>query len=229
MIDTAPKHNLQLEIKKQFSANERLLLPDIITIRAFQQINDNYGENSIKAFAHELNINFTEDYLPQVALQDFSATIVDYEKTMQESNKNDYDWARYTFNIETLDFDKCETLTFDKEFSLVRYKLNEYTYEFKLWMDNKCYQVDMNWGRFITLKYFNKNVILFDDRNEKVAIPIKLPLPRLLAEAIILLSGLAPEYRIIEERGYRVYTNIPGFFTANLFKKLGQTPINTTL
>ncbi|MFX5142097.1 hypothetical protein ABTC48_20665, partial [Acinetobacter baumannii] len=59
IITIAPKHKLQVEITKQFSSNERLLLPDVITIRAFQQANDPYGENSIKKFANELNLKFT--------------------------------------------------------------------------------------------------------------------------------------------------------------------------
>ena len=83
-------------------------MPDVITIRAFQQANDSYGENSIKAFTNELKIKFTTDYYPQVALQDFSTTITDYEETLQETNENDYDWARYIFNPETLDFDKMK-------------------------------------------------------------------------------------------------------------------------
>jgi hypothetical protein len=230
IIAKAPKHKLQVEITKQFSSNERLLLPDVITIRAFQQENDSYGENSIKAFANELNIKFTTDYYPQVALQDFSATIVDYENTLQETNQNDYDWARYIFNPETLDFDKNETPNFDKSFSLVRYKLNEYTYEYKLWKNNKCYKVDLNWGRFIALKHFHKEVILFDNSNNKVAIPISTPLPRLLSEAIMLLSGKAPDFRAVDGRKYRVYENVVGIFTQNLFRlKLGQTAINKTL
>lgn len=230
IITTAPKYNLQVEITKQFSSNERLLLPDVIIIRAFQQANDSYGENSIKAFANELNIKFTTDYYPQVALQDFSATITDYEEILQETNENDYDWARYIFNPETLDFDKNETPTFDRSFSLVRYKLNEYTYEFKLWKNNKCYKVDMNWGRFIALKHFQKEVILFDNSSNKVAIPIATPLPRLLSEAIMLLSGKAPDFREIDGKKYRVYENVVGIFTQNLFRlKLGQTAINTTL
>jgi len=227
IITTAPKHNLQVEITKQFSSNERLLLPDVITIRAFLQANDNYGEKSLKAFTDELQIKFSNEYFPQVALQDFSATITDYENTLQETNETDYDWARYIFNPETLDFDKNETPTFDKSFSLVRYKLNEYTYEFKLWKSNKCYKVDMNWGRFLVLKHFDKNVILYGDR--KVAIPTATPLPRLLAESIMLLSGLAPDFRIIEEKNYRIYENIPSIFAQNLFRKLGQTAINTRL
>src|SRR5690606_31036724 len=67
IIKTAPKHNLQVEITKQFSTNERLLLPDVITIKAFQQSSDNFGEKSLVAFADELQIKFNENTLPQVA------------------------------------------------------------------------------------------------------------------------------------------------------------------
>jgi hypothetical protein len=230
IISLAPKHKLQVEITKQFSSNERLLLPDVITIRAFQQVNDSYGENSIKAFANELNIIFTTDYFPQVAMQGFSATIVEYENTLQETNESDYDWARYVFNPETLDFDKNESPTFDRSFSLVRYKLNEYTYEYKLWKNNKCYKVDMNWGRYVALKHFQKEVILFDNTRNKVAIPISTPLPRLLSEAIMLLSGKAPDFKLIDDKKYRVYENVVGLFTQNLFRlKLGQKAINTSI
>ncbi len=230
ILTTAPKYKLQVEITKQFSSNERLLLPDVITIRAFQQSNDFYGENSIKAFVKELNIKFTSDYFPQVAMQEFSATIEDYENTLQETYENDYDWGRYIFNPETLYFDKNETPNFDKSFSLIRYKLNEYTYEYKLWKNNKCYKVDMNWGRFIALKHFQKEVILFDNTKNKVAIPISTPLPRLLSEAIMLLSGKAPDFKEIGHKKYRVYENAVGIFTQNIFRfKLGQKAINTTL
>src|SRR5690606_18569728 len=77
IINTAPKYNLQVEITKQFSSNERLLLPDVITIKAFKQANDIYGEMCLKEFAEELKIKFTTDYFLQVALQDFSANIKD--------------------------------------------------------------------------------------------------------------------------------------------------------
>jgi hypothetical protein len=106
---------------------------------------------------------------------------------------------------------------------LIEYKLNEYTYHYKLWKDNQCYQIDKNWGRYIALKHSNKNVILFNDRTNKVAIPLGVPLPRLLSESILLLSGLAPSFREIEGKKYWVYENIPGIFAANLFRQLGQT------
>lgn len=229
IIKTAPKHNLQAEITKQFSSNERLLLPDVITLKAFQQSSDNFGEKSLVAFADELQIKFNDNSLPQVAFLNFSASITEYESLLQLTDENDYDWARYSFNPETLMFEKCEENSIDKSFSLLQYKLNEYTYQHKLWKHGNCYQIDINWGKFIALKHFQKNVILFDQANNKVAIPIELPLPRLLAESIMLLSGFAPDFKVIEDKKYRIYENIPSIFTTNLFSRLGQTPINTTL
>lgn len=230
IINISPKYHLQVEITKQFLSNQNLLLPDVISVKSFQQEDDSYGERGLKALAEELNIKFTSDYFPQIALQDYSATIVDYENTMQEVKDDDYEWARYIFIPETLIFVKSETSTFDKSFTLVKYKLNEYNYEFKLWKNNKCYKVDMNWGRFIVLKHFKKNVILFDSLSNKVAIPIETPLPRLLSESIMLLSGLAPDFKVIDGKKYRVYENVTGIFSQNLFRlKLGQSPINKAL
>ena len=230
IIEKSPSHNLQVEITKQFSSNERLLLPDVITIKAFGTSSENYGERNLKALADELQIKFSNDYFPQLALQDFSANIADYESTLKETNENDYGWARYIFNLETLRFEKSETENFDKSFSLLEYKLNEYTYQHKLWKDNKCYKVDLNWGRFVALKHFNKNEILFDSTSQKVAIPVSTPLPRLLSEAIMLLSGKAPDFKDVNGKKYRVYENVVGIFTQNLFRlKLGQIAINAIL
>lgn len=229
IINNAPKHHLQVEITKQFSSNEKLLLPDAITIRAFGKSSENYGEKNLIAIAKELQIKFSNDYFAQVALQEFSSGIAEYANSKQLTDENDYGWARRIFNPEDLSFDRSETQTFDKSFSMIEYKLNEYTYYYKLWEDGKCYQVDKNWGKYLALKRFNKNVILFDSNRKRVAIPWETPLPRLLSESIMLLSGLAPDFREIEGRNYRVYENIPGIFTENLFRKLGQQPINKEL
>lgn len=229
IINTAPRHHLQVEITKPFSSNEKLLLPDAITVKAFGMSSDNYGEKKLDAFAKELQIKFSDDYFPQIALHEFSSSIAEYQSSMQLIDENDYDWGRRIFNPEDLCFVRSETQTFDKSFSLIEYKLNEYTYYYKLWIDGKCYQVDKNWGKYLALKQFNKNVILFDSKRKRVAIPWEVPLPRLLSESIILLSGLAPDFREIEGRFYRMYENIPGIFTENLFRKLGQQPINKEL
>ena len=232
IITTAPKYNLQVEIARQFSSNEKLLLPDVITIKAFGKRSEGYGEKNIISFANEVKVKFSQIEFVQLAMKMFSADIYDYEKellTNNETSQEDYGWARRIFNSENLSYEKNESPTFNKSFSLIEYKLNEYTFYNKLWKDGKCYQVDKNWGKYLTLKQFNKHIILFDSQHQRVAIPLETPLPRLLSESIMLLSGLAPDFRVIEGKYYRVYENIPGIFTENLFKKLGQKPNNKDL
>ena len=208
------------------------MLPDVITIKAFGKRTEASGERNITAFANEMKIKFSQQDFIQIALQLFSAEIKEYEKellTYNETSQEDYGWARRIFNPENLSYERNESPTFDKSFSLIEYKLNEYTYYNKLWKDGKCYSVDKNWGKYLALKQFNKHFILFDDSRKKVAIPLETPLPRLLSESIMLLSGLAPDFREIDGRYYRVYENIPGIFTQNLFHKLGQEPNNKDL
>ena len=232
ILESAPKHNLQLEITKQFTGNENLLLPDAITVKSFGTARENYGESNLKAFASELGIKFSYNEFLQLGLEYFSADLEAYEKDLlanNETNQDDYGWARRIFDVNALNYIKNESVTFDKTFALVEYKLNEYTYYNKLWIGSKCYLVDRNWGKYLALKHYKKQVILYDRAKEKVAIPVELALPRLLAESIMLLSGLAPAYAIIESKQYRIYENIPSVFIQNLFGKLKQKPIDHTL
>jgi hypothetical protein len=232
IINIAPKHNLQVEITKQFSSNERLLLPDVITIKSLGKSDAAYGERNIVSFSNEMKIKISTNDFCQIGLKLFSAEICEYEKELidnNETSEEDYGWARRIFNPDSLKYDKNESPTFDRDFALIEYKLNEYTYYNKLWKAGKCYQVDKNWGKYLALKYYGKNVILFDRNHSRVAIPWETPLPRLLAKSIVLLSGLGPDYREIDGRYYRVYENIPSVFTENLFRKLAQKPINIDL
>lgn len=232
VIATAPKFNLQVEITRQLSSNNNLLLPDVITIKAFGKATTGSGEGDILAFARVLNLKFSQNEFIQIALQLFSASIAEYEKELFENNEviqDNYEWARKSFNPDNLKYEKSLSVEFDKLFSLVEYKFNEYTFYNRLWKDGKCYQVDKNWGRYLALKHCNKSIILFDSDRKRVAVPSETPLPRLLSESLMLLSGLAPNLSEIDGRYYRVYENIPGVFTNNLFLKLGQIPIKKQL
>lgn len=232
LINLAPHYNLKVEVTKQSSLNENLLLPDAITIKAFGNRTENYGENNLRTLAEHLGIAFHPHDLVQVAMQQFSADIDQYEKDLLEKNEvtqTDYDWARKIFNPDNLRYEWSVGENFDKTFSLVEYKLNEYTYYNRLWKNQKCYQIDKNWGKYLALKHFGKSVILYDSKKNKVAIPLELPLPRLLAESIMLLSGLAPVYAQIESKAYRIYENVPGPFIKNLFDKLKQETKNYNL
>ena len=227
IIDASSKHNLQVEIMPQFSKNAYFLLPDAIIIKAFGTAKTSYGETDLKALANELKINFNENHFSQLGLQHFSTDINLYEQDMAANNRvlqNDWDWAPYIFNPESLTLNMSLNKDFDKSYTLAEYRLRPWEYYHLLWINNECFSVDKNWGRFLVLKHFNQQVILFDKIKDKVAIPYYLPLPRLLAESILTLSGLAPVTKKIDGLLYRIYDNIPGIFTENLFNKLGQIP-----
>lgn len=229
IIATAPKHNLQVEITKQFQSNEDLLLPDAITIKSFGTARESYGETNLIAFANELKIKFSSGDLVQVGLKYFCSDIDEYEKDLfatKETTLTYEDWARYIFNPDTLQLDKSFSENFDKSFTMLEYRLRPWEFHHRLWANQKCYDIDKNWGKYVALKHQKKHVILYDRSKEKVAVPLELPLPRLLAESIMLLSGLAPVYSEIESKAYRVYANIPSVFIQNLFDKLKQKTID---
>ena len=232
IIEKSIKYNLQVEVLKQSPSNSYLLLPDAITVKAYGHSSENYGEKNLIDFANEIGITYNPGDLVQVGMQQFAADLIEYEADLlnnNETNENDYDWARKIFNPDTLIYERSFGEDFDKELSLVEYKLNEYTYYNKFWKNQKCYLIDKNWGKYLVLKHVNKQVILYDAAKQKVAIPFELPLPRLLAESIMLLSGIAPVYLKINHKAYRIYENIPGPFIKNLFDKLKQKPTDFNL
>ncbi len=229
IIEIAPKYDLEVEITKQILSNEDMLLPDAITIKAFGSAKEGFGEKNLIAFAKEIEVLFYPEELVQVSLQHFCSGIDEYEKVLlaeKETTLTYEDWARYVFNPDTLQFDKSFSENFDKGLTLIEYRLRPWEFHHRLWINQKCYDVDKNWGRYLVLKHKRKNVILYDRNKEKVAIPLGMPLPRLLAESIMLLSGLAPIYMGIDDRAYRLYENIPSIFIQNLFDKLRQKTID---
>jgi hypothetical protein len=226
IIAIAPKFNLQVEITPQLESNIHLILPDAITIRSFGSSKEGYGENNLIAFAKELNIKFNPSEFVQLGLREFCSDIENYKANLfaeKETSVTYEDWARYVFSPEVLRLEKSALPDFDKSFSLLEYRLRPWEFHHRLWVNNRCFMVDKNWGQYIALKQYNKQVIR--KGNGKVAIPISLPLPRLLAESILLCSGIAPATIYIDGIGYRVYENIHSIFIDNLFNKLGQTPI----
>lgn len=228
IIATAPKYNLQVEITPQIESNEHLLLPDAITLRSFGNSQENFGENNLIAFAKELKLKFNHSEFAQLGLREFCSSIEHYKMNMFDNMETvltfeDWDWGRYIFNPSTLRLEKSNNTDFDKTCSLLEYRLRAWEFHYRLWIDGKCFKVDRNWGQYIVLKHFGKQVIR--KGNGKVAIPISLPLPRLLAESILLCSGIAPATKYIDGIGYRVYENIHSIFIDNLFIKLGQTPV----
>ena len=226
ILKNANRFNVNVQLVSQFKNNEKYLLPDSIILQAFGDKNDRFGELNLINLAREVNIKFEPNNLIQIGLLDLSANICEYESFLfsnLETDKKDYEWVRKIFNVNTLKFEKFSDIEFNQDYSLVEYKLNEYTYIYKLWNNQIAYAVDKNWGKFLCLKQHQKNVILYDEKVKRVAIPVELPLPRLLAESLMLLSGIVPEFSKIDNSYYLIYENVYHNYAHNLFtSKLNQ-------
>ena len=228
IFETSNKLGLQIEITPQAGAEKPwILLPNTIIINAFDL--QGYGISELNTFAEKLNIYFAPEQIVQWGLLNFSAGISDYEKSIHQDERfEDWDWSRKIFNPDTFRFERCELDTFDKTFSLVEYQLNAYTYRHILWKDGYAFPVDKSWGRWLVLKHFEKKVI-FKSANCLTAIPTGMPLPRLMSEALLLLSGKIPKQKLLEINGIRTYFNLYDNLVDNMsfneFSKIGQTLI----
>ncbi len=138
--------------------------------------------------------------------------------------KPNYEWARKVFDTQVLKFVK-DILPIDKTLSLQEYYV-QYKYTYILWLDNKSYEVDRSWGKFLLLSEKEQKVIYYNENTKELAIPKYVQLPRLIAESIMLLSGQVPYYKsvTINENNliYQFYQNVPKLFAENLFRKFNQ-------
>jgi hypothetical protein len=233
--DSCKMHEINLEIISQEKQLEVYYLPDLIQLTPANCKNSTEAWKKLQRVAENLNIEFkiTEKSIPQpqiiqFGLQSFSETIEGYKKNILTNKfveSPNYEWARKVFDVNVLKFVK-DSGEIDKNLSLQEYYVR-YQYTHILWIDNKSYQVDRNWGKFLLLSEKHKKVIYYNENTKELAIPKFVQLPRLIAESIMLLSGRVPYYKSVNINGcdlvYQFYQNVPKLFAENLFKKFNQS------
>jgi hypothetical protein len=232
--DKCYQSKINLEIIPQSKQLEIYYLPDLVRLTPANCKNCSEAWKRLQFVAEGLNIEFriTEKPYPQpqvvqFGLQDFSETIYGYKQNMLANKfieRPNYEWARKVFDTSILKFVKG-IIPIDKTLSLQEYYV-QYQYTYILWLDNKSYEVDRNWGKFLLLSEQNRKVIFYNENTKELAIPKFVQLPRLIAESIILLSGQAPYYKNVTINGsnliYQFYQNVPKLFAENLFRTFNQ-------
>ncbi|MCF7824820.1 MAG: hypothetical protein K9N35_11690 [Candidatus Marinimicrobia bacterium] len=230
MKQLVEKVGLEFNAATQDELDNRFMLPSTITIRGYSNTCALDIENRFREVAGGCGIPYDSDEYPQVALAGYSGDIDQYRGLLRaDDNFNDQDWSLKIFNSQLLKFVRPTFESIDKSFALIEYKLNEYTYHHRLWINNIAHEVDKNWGRYLILKQYNQHVIKYIKTAHfriTVLIPAGIPLPRLIAKAIILLSGRAPSTKSLTIGGrinmYNIYKNVPLPLAKNYFKKIGQ-------
>jgi hypothetical protein len=203
---------------------ENPLIPSALIVEASDQ-------QTIKNIANKMNILFN----PKIIAWELINFVACIDKlALKFKEKKPPNWDSKTFSVNQLKFTKQE-VTLDDGVNLVEYT-NPITqqYEHWLWRKTLAAEVDRDWGRYIVLAEHGKNIIVHDKTFNKIFIPEQVPLPRLLARALTLSSGMAPKSVTFKSTenfglglGIRVlaYSMVPPEIVCLLTKKLSQLPI----
>lgn len=176
------RDSISYSIKQQ--KRKGLLLPPAVYIEAV-------NHESLNKVAQAAHIGH---YLAEPAawsLVNFSAGIEDIVKDLKYESRADINWYKRTFSMETLTFSRFHNT--EKAQGLVTYinPVNQQRHHW-IWEGDRAAEVDRDWGRYIILATKRIDVLLYDERHQRLVVPSTIPLPRFLARAATLCTGLAP-------------------------------------
>lgn len=216
-------NHIDLEIKEQ--ASESVLIPKRVAVQA-------EDVRELEAIASSLGIPFIET--PSAwSLLHFASSIDDYLATLKWANVPELDWKRETFEPSSLQFKTIEKT--DTNIRISRYNHpSRNTKTCYFWQDERCTEIDLDWGRYAILKALRRNVLIYDKRRFTMAVPASANLPRLLERALTLCSGYAAKYvkklpHDPQIQGFKLFFAIPPQIAEMTAAKLGQTLLHQSL
>ena len=216
-------HHIKLEVTAQ--ASESVLIPKRVAVEA-------EDVRELEAICNSLKIPFMET--PSAwSLLHFSASIDDYLATIQWSKEPELNWQNKTFNPIYLQFESIKET--DYPIRLTGYNHpSRNTKSYYLWQDERCTEIDLDWGRYAVLKALRRSVLIYDKCRFTMAVPASANLPRILERALTLCSGYAAKYekmpRVLPPiQGFNLFTAVPPQIAEMTAAKLGQTLLQQSL
>jgi hypothetical protein len=210
---------LRLEIQNQRDESKRF--PARVTVM---------GESGevLACLAREADLAF-EKIPPAWIILNFSGSLTQYLSGCEWLRTDKLNWEEQQFDVERLRFSAA---LYAGELQLIRYTHPSRQYPiYYLWRGVEAARVDPDWGRFAVLKEARRDVIHYDRSTNAVLVPATVPLPKLLARALCLCSGLVPlavSGRLVvgspvTDQSFRVYPDVPPEFAQIVAGKLEQT------
>lgn len=225
------KANKHIDFSFQITQQQRdnIILPEAIVFQTFD-------EGSLNELADILGVEYIGKRPIAWIVANSSGGLSEYYSLNEANLGTRLNWNIRTFDIECLYFKKGSN-------GSPLPQLIEYTHPitqrriYLLADDRKEIQVEKDWGRYYILNKSFKNILLFDEHRQFLAVPSYVPLPKLLARAATLCSGTAArtitvEQDTITQSGPIPFDLFPGvdITMANLIaKKVGQNLIMRNL
>lgn len=145
----------------------------------------------IQEIAEEAGIAFNLTSPAAWRLAGLSEPVSGPKNALRFESRAEPGWSKRVFNFERLVFAGYPGK--DADILLTEY-LHPVTRQYYhwIWKDGKTADADRDWGRYIVLGGCGSDVLMFDERQLKLAVPVTVPLPCLLSRAAALCSGIPP-------------------------------------
>jgi len=214
-------------------ARQNKNIPALVKIEAIDT-------KTISEIANECNIKHDLDQPVAWSLVNLSSSILELQQSLKFEKMPELNWSgKRIFSIKKLSFSDHDDNNSTNLFKLLEYKnpVNQQKH-YWLWNGDQAAQVTLDWGRYLLLKYNNANVLLYDEKLSKMAVPFFVPLPNILAKSAALCSGLAPIQGKVDSNTIEkvqvnnlinIYSDIPKPIVDKIAEKLGQELILISL
>ena len=197
------------------------LLPDTIMVKA-------ESENAMVAFCADLNLRYAA-IPPAWTLVNWCGMLSEYEATLDYRIPETLNWARYDFNANSFAFVRTtsESLPCYSRYRNPTTGLPMHVF----FRDRLGAEVDLNWGRYLLLNSKSITVTAYDERRFRLCVPVKVPLPTVVARTVCLCSGKSPVHRTKEYlvqgldcQDWLIFEDVPPQIAVAALSKAGQSP-----
>ncbi len=197
------------------------LLPDTIRV-------ESESEGAMKGFCSDLKILYAA-IPPAWTLMNWCGTLSEYEATLDYQIPETLNWTRFDFSVNGHSF--VRTIS-DSPPRYSRY-LNPTTGlpSHVFFRDSRGAEVDLSWGRYLLFNSKGITVTAYDESRFRLCIPVKIPLPTVVARTVCLCSGKPPVQRSrdplihgLKCQDWLMYENVPPQIAFAALSKVGQSP-----
>lgn len=218
----------KIKVDVQTQASTRAYVPRRVIVQA-------ESIDTLLKLAESLHIGFS-DNPPAWTLLQLSGSVDDHICSREWLIQPELNWPSRDYDLERLQFIPRRGTAGAMRLSSYEDSTRGRKIHF-LWQGESCAQSDRDWGRYVALNWARSSVLIYDSQRSLLAAPSGAPLPRLVARALTLCSGLVPRFvdkvsvplRSSEQIGFDVYTDIAPDIAQLAASKLGQSLIESSL
>lgn len=191
----------------------------------------------LKKIANQLGIDCDLEFPAAWKIAQMSTKLDEIEAKLKYFNNSEPNWKKRIFRSDRLVFTGHEKEQQNIYLTEYRHPVTKQLYHW-IWNGVNAAQISRDWGRYIILAKTGKSIMLYDDKLYRLAVPMTVPLPCLLARAAALCSGVIPMSvlsfsgklsSIPPKHPLQIYSCVPPDIAHLIAEKVQQKLIYTSL